>query len=351
MRPLLRVPLFYKILVANALIAVAALLVGSTLGAGAERWTLALVGALVVTVLVNALIVRLALTPVRALEEVARSVQDGSLEARVPESPLVDRDLERVIHTFNGMLDALASYRRRLREVAGRALQAEEEERKRVSRELHDETAQALAALRIRLHVALESPDAARREAVLEEVREGITEALDGVRRMARGLRPPALDELGLVAAIEAHARTLQESTTVEVRVEREALPPRLPAALELAVYRIVQEALTNALRHADATRITVRLEVRDGWLRVEVSDDGRGFEAGPLVRGERIGLGIGGMQERARYLGGEVEIESRHGEGTRVLALIPVEGASGRQKAPTHGPRHGAGGETITPA
>jgi two-component system, NarL family, sensor histidine kinase UhpB len=328
MRPLLRVPLFYKILIANASIAVAALLVGSALGAGAERWTAAVAGALVVTVLVNALIVRLALSPVRALEAVARSVQEGQLEARVPESPVVDRDLERVIHTFNGMLDALAGYRRRLREVAGRALQAEEEERKRVSRELHDETAQALAALRIRLHVALESEDPHRRAAVLEEVREGITGALDGVRRMARGLRPPALDELGLLAAIEAHARMLQESTAVHVRVEHDELPPRLPAAVELALYRIVQEALANALRHAAADSVSVRLGVQDGALRAVVADDGRGFDSGPAVSGERSALGIGGMQERARYLGGEVEIDSRPGEGTRVVATIPLDGA-----------------------
>jgi two-component system, NarL family, sensor histidine kinase UhpB len=223
------------------------------------------------------------------------------------------------------MLDALEGYRRRLREVAGRALQAEEEERKRVSRELHDETAQALAALRIRLHVALESEDPQRRAEVLEEVREGITSALDGVRRMARGLRPPALDDLGLLAAIEAHARMLQETTTVQVRVEREELPARLPAAVELAVYRIVQEALANALRHADAGSVSVRLHLHDGALRAVVADDGRGFESVAAVGGERTALGIGGMQERARYLGGEVEVESRPGEGTRVVATIPL--------------------------
>jgi two-component system, NarL family, sensor histidine kinase UhpB len=328
MRPLLRIPLFYKILIANALIALAAMLVGSTLGAGAERWTMAVVGALVITVLVNALIVRLALSPVRGLEEVARSVQEGSLEARIPPSPLADRELERVIHTFNGMLDALAGYRQRLREVSARALQAEEEERKRVSRELHDETAQALAALRIRLHVALESPDAERRRAVLEEIREGITEALDGVRRMARGLRPPALDELGLVAAIEAHARTLEENLGIPVRVERGSIP-HLPPGLELGVYRIVQEALTNALRHAGATAISVKIHARDGALRAEVRDDGRGFDAGAVVSGERGGLGIGGMQERARYLGGEVEVDSTPGKGTRVVVLIPLDAGS----------------------
>ncbi len=334
-RALLRVPLFYKILIANALIVALGTVAGtwvtaSYVRASPERSTLELVGVLVLgglvlSVLVNALILRLALSPLELLERTAARVQAGNLDARAPRSPVADRELDRLTRTFNGMLDTAAAYRQRLRDVAVRALQAAEEERKRIARELHDETAQLLAALLIRVRIVRNSQDPQALDALLEDMRREIGESLEGVRRFARGLRPPALDELGLGPAVEQHARNLSESVGIAIRVEADPLDDVLTPEAELAVYRIVQEALSNVVRHAHAGRATVRLRRGPESVTAEVEDDGAGFDVPAVLAGDRRGLGLFGMQERAAYLGGRVDVDSRPGAGTRVRAEIPT--------------------------
>jgi two-component system sensor histidine kinase UhpB len=335
LRALLRIPLFYKILISNALIVGLGTVAGTWVTAtyvreAPHRSTLDLVGllvlgGLVLSVLVNALILRLALSPLKLLERAASQVLAGNLDARAPSSPVADRELDRLTGTFNGMLDTVAVYRQRLRDVAVRALTAAEEERKRIARELHDETAQMLAALLIRVRIVRNSPDPEALDALLEDMRREIGESLEGIRRFARGLRPPALDELGLGPAIESHARHLTENVGIAIRVEADPLEGVLTPEAELALYRIVQEALSNVVRHAAATRAKVRVARAPRAVHVVVEDDGGGFDVAGVMAGERRGLGLFGMQERAAYLGGRVDIESRPGRGTRVRAEIPA--------------------------
>ncbi len=335
-RALLRLPLFYKILIANAAI----VLLGAVAGTAATvqflraepghsalllAALLALAG-VAASVLVNALILRLALKPLRQLEETAARVQEGDLEARAPRSLIADRELERLTRTFNGMLDNLATFRQRLREIAARALEAEEEERKRIARELHDDTAQRLAALLMRIRVARRVDDPAAREQVLEEMRQEIGDTLEGVRHFARGLRPPALEELGLLTALEVHARTLKESVGLSVTLEADPLADLLSSQAELALYRIVQEALTNVVRHAQTGQARVYIAREAGRVSATIEDEGRGFHVAAAMADGR-GLGLFGMQERAAYVGGRVEIHSRPGQGTRVRAEIPITG------------------------
>lgn len=333
-KALLSVPLFYKILIANAMIVVVGIVLGTALTLHYVRTVptpvliagLAL-GGVGLTLTVNALILMLALTPLKLLETTAARIQGGDLDARVPYSALADRQLERLMRTFNGMLDALELNGQRLREVAARALNAEEEERKRISRELHDDTAQTLAALLIRLRVARSSDEDATRNAQLEEFRLELGEAIERIRRYARGLRPPALDELGLTPALESHVRSIEESTDIPISFEMEPLDRRLTPQAELVLYRIAQEALANATRHAGATRVSLRLREEMGAVVLTVSDDGSGFDVG-RVRSEGRGLGLFGMEERALYVGGEVEIRSAPGGGTQLRATIPIRGA-----------------------
>lgn len=337
-RSLLGVPLFYKILIANALIVMAALLTGTALTANYVRSapgssTIELVGTLiavgvVITVLVNAVILRVALRPLADLGETATRVQQGEIDARAPYSPVADRELTQLTWTFNGMLDSLGMYRRRLREIAARALNAEEAERKRIARELHDETAQTLAALLIRLRLARDAADKESRDALLDDVKREISHALDGVRRFARGLRPPALDELGLVPAIESHIRMLQEASGLEITLDAEPIGGLLSAEAELALYRIVQEALSNAIRHAEAAHATVTIRRYDDHVAASIEDDGRGFSPEQTMAEPNGGLGLFGMKERAGYIGGRLEIHSRPGKGTRVEIEIPFADA-----------------------
>jgi signal transduction histidine kinase len=334
-RALLRVPLYYKILIANAVLVLVGTLFGSRVTATFVRqepdrsWfevagLLALIG-VGVTLLVNAIILRVALRPLDDLERTAARVQRGELDRRAPVSPVADRELDRLRATFNAMLDTAAAYRARLRDVAARALGAAEEERKRIARELHDETAQMLAALLIRIRVVRNRRDPEAVEALLDDMREGVSHALEGVRRFARGLRPPALDELGLVPAIEALARSLEEVGGIAVTVHADDPAGQLMPDAELATYRIVQEALSNVVRHAHASRAGVRIAREPGRVVVTVEDDGRGFDPARALSTDGGGLGLFGMRERAGYIGGQVEVTSAPGRGTTVTAEIPV--------------------------
>ena len=215
--------------------------------------------------------------------------------------------------------------RMRLRAFGAGALQAAEDERLRIARELHDDTAQRLAALLLRLRLAQRAAGA-ERERLLDEFHGEILETAEAVRRIARGLRPPSLEEIGLEAAIRALARSIRE--THGLRVEIDTGPGWMETGLwpdaELALYRIVQEALSNVVRHAGATRARVLMEGGDERTIVIIEDDGRGFEPLDQADPREPGLGLVGMAERARSLGGRVDIESGTGEGTRVTVEVP---------------------------
>jgi two-component system, NarL family, sensor histidine kinase UhpB len=328
-RGLLRVPLFYKILIANAviltLVIVACGVAAHATQTGTAPTFLALLGGgLAVSIASNAVILRLALSPLRRLERTAESVQAGDLSARVEPSELADRDLMRLMTTFNMMLDSGATYRRRLRDIAARALNATEDERKRIARELHDGIAQTMAALRVQLRVARSVDDASTRDALLEKIGGALGDATEEVRRIAQGLRPPALDMLGLAPAIESCARSIEENTGLQFDTALSPVEGLLAPEAELALYRIVQEALSNVARHANAGTVRLRLSYSGRFVTATVEDDGDGFAVGKEMAGGG-GLGLYGMQERAAYVGGTVEIDSEPGSGTRVRAIIPV--------------------------
>jgi signal transduction histidine kinase len=237
---------------------------------------------------------------------------------------VADRDLERLGQTFNSMLETGTVYRQRLRETAARALAATEEERKRIARELHDGIAQSLAALRIRLRVARAVQDDDQRAALLEQVSSEMGEAMEELRRIARGLRPPALDMLGLGPAIESHARNIADATGMAIDLRLEDIGHRLPQEAELALYRVVQEALSNVARHSGADTFCLQLGSTGNHVFADVEDNGRGFDVARAMSSNG-GLGLFGMQERASYVGGSVVIDSEPGAGTRVHVLVPI--------------------------
>jgi PAS domain S-box-containing protein len=220
------------------------------------------------------------------------------------------------------------STERRLRTLGAGVLRATEEERQRIARELHDDTAQSLAALLLRLQVLARTPDESTRQGILERMQTEVEGMVEGVRRIARGLRPPALEDVGLDAAIRAQARRCFHETGVDIDLHLESIGHLLSAEGQLVVYRVVQEAISNVVRHAGARHVQVRLEhqVEGDQARVvaTIRDDGQGFDAeGVFLSG--AGLGLVGMEERARIAGGSLSLVSTPGEGCEVRLRVPV--------------------------
>ncbi len=214
--------------------------------------------------------------------------------------------------------------RSQLRAFGQAALKAAEEERRRSSRELHDDTAQQLAALLVHLRLVRLEEAGERRDALMEALREGLQEVAEGVRRIARGLRPPALEDAGVVAALQAHIRNLFENQTIRTSFDAGAVDQLLNEDGKLILYRVVQEALTNVLRHSGAAMVNVAVHAEGSEVVAVVEDDGKGFDGSKV--GDGAGLGLVGMNERAASIGGSVRVDSAPGSGTRVRLSIPQQ-------------------------
>jgi signal transduction histidine kinase len=208
------------------------------------------------------------------------------------------------------------------RDALRRVVEGQELERRRLARELHDETGQALTSILLGLKrvEGAKTKDDAR--ALAGELRGQIVETLQSVRRLAVELRPKALDDFGLVPALENLADAFGGDSGIAIDVEANLDETRLPAEIETALYRIVQEALTNVAKHSKAERVSVVVTRRDGTVTVVVEDDGRGFGS---AGGDSGGLGLVGMKERVGLLGGRLAIESTEGSGTTIVAEVPL--------------------------
>ena len=226
--------------------------------------------------------------------------------------------------TLEQQVAELDEANRQLARLSSLALHAQEEERRRLARELHDDTAQALASLMVRLRL-LERADPAELGQRVVEFLAVLARALDEVRRMAYDLRPSMLDDLGLTPALETHLREVAGRSGLQVHFRSSGLDVRLPNEVELVVYRIVQEALSNAVKHAQASEASVELCLTGRTLDVLVIDNGHGFDVAATLASRERGLGLFGMQERATLVGGELNVISQVDAGTRVQATITL--------------------------
>jgi PAS domain S-box-containing protein len=246
--------------------------------------------------------------------------KDGSeIPVEISLSPWASGGQRHVICTVRDVTD-----RKRLRDFSEGALRSVEEERQRIARELHDDTAQRLATLMLRVRLLGRVTEADERIHALEELRDQLLQTAEGVKRIARGLRPPELEDVGLNSALRAHLRDLRDGTGFVVDAEVGPVDSLLDDEGKLAIYRIVQEALSNVIRHSGTDRALLRVRGQEDLVTVEVEDDGRGFSAG-RVSEQGGGLGLVGMQERALMLGGRVMVDSVPGQGTRVRLELPV--------------------------
>jgi signal transduction histidine kinase len=214
------------------------------------------------------------------------------------------------------------------RELLHKAITAQEEERRRIARELHDEASQALAALLVSLRLMENAPSLEEARAQVARMREVVNQTLDEIRALAWELRPSVLDDLGLVPALTRYIQSCRSRFGMEIDLEVVGLDQvRLPWEVETALYRIAQEALTNAARHAGARHVSVILEQRDNRALLIVEDDGEGFDVAQVWASvqERGRLGLYGMEERASLVGGRLTVESAPGSGTTVVVEVPL--------------------------
>lgn len=276
--------------------------------------------AVLLTLLVNIWVLRRRFEPLERLLATMDRIDLSRPGMRVDLDPRLiadSPDVQRLVATFNRMLDRIERERRRFGE---KVLQAQEEERKRVARDLHDDVNQALTALLLRVEAAAQAAPA-ELKAELEETKALANQAMEELLDLARQLRPAALDDHGLVAALRAHVREYDRSGTVRASFWSDPNLRELPPEVQVVVYRVAQEALTNAARHSGAKRIDVSLTHHDGYACLQVSDDGRGF----VFADEETGLGLSGMRERSLLVSGKLEIDSRLERGTTVRLEVPA--------------------------
>ena len=337
-----RLSLFNRILLSNAAIVVLGAVAGTWLTSVIVRRApnemmvplagLFAVLGIVLSVLVNIVVLRAALAPLVQLRQAAQAVRSGDLAARAPISAQADVEMTDLAETLNATLDELARDHAQLRSLSSQVVRAQEEERRRIARELHDDTAQLLFAQLLRVTALKSSPIDEVRSAGAE-LEDSTVEALEGVRRLALELRPPALDDLGLADALADLAQRFlaQSRITIDYRVSGSRA--RLPADVELVLYRVAQEALTNVAKHARPRAVSMDLDRAQSDVSISIRDDGCGFDPGMQTGHASTGIGLGlfGMQERVNLVGGSFRIWSRPSGGTEVFAFVPLD-----QRAPT---------------
>ena len=316
--------LFWRIMLLNAsvLVAATALLLFAPVTVSVPvlpAEALVLLAGLAAMLIANGVLVRVGLAPLDRLTRLMSTVDLLRPGQRLPVSG--GGEVAAVVRAFNEMLDRLETERGT---SAARALSAQEAERRRIAQELHDEVGQSLTAVLLDLKRAADRAPGPLR-ADLRQTQETTRESLDEVRRIARRLRPGVLEDLGLLSALTALATEFSTHTELAVRRRLEPGLPRLSDEAELVLYRVAQESLTNAARHADARHVELALTRHADAVVLSVRDDGRGI--GHI----REGAGIRGMYERALLVGARLSIEAGPAGGTEVRLRVPVHGGQDR--------------------
>jgi two-component system sensor histidine kinase UhpB len=341
-RRLLRRPLFDKILFAN--LAVVGL--GASAGTIITIWhvrafpndlhleliILFAIAGVILSYLVNRWVLRRALAPLDNLQTAVDRVRSGEVNVHVQMGEVSDERFDRLAETFNAMLLRQEENAAEMQGLTRRLIGAQEEERLRLARELHDEAAQSLTSLLVRLRLLEHAHTPEEAQARVHDLRALTASALEDVRRVSLDLRPTILDDLGLGPALEWRVDEFNKEGATQGQVTVRGVEARMPRETELALYRVGQEALSNVHRHAGATRVEVNLVRANGTVTLEVRDNGIGFDptavrgpatTTPVTRG--CAMGLLGMRERMAIVGGELLVESAPGQGALIRAVVPV--------------------------
>jgi len=334
-----RLSLFEKVILANSIMLVGEALAGLWITSHALEAhhylidTSFIVLAVLLGLLINVLLLRASFRPLFSLLSTIRAVSKGKTDERACISQS-DAEINELAQAFNGMLDRLEATRR---EQGMLILQAQEEERRRLALELHDESSQNLTALLIHIEILNQSLQALPGTTIANEARkqlegelqylEGLSQhTLENIRTLAQQLRPGVLDDMGLHAAFRWLVEDARQRLHLDVELHIKAVEDtsrrcKGPSLYETALFRIAQESLTNVARHAHAQHVSILLTREQDGICLQVRDDGCGFD----LAQQHAGLGIFGMRERASLLGGTLQIQSQRGQGTTVQAILPL--------------------------
>ena len=317
----LRVPLVAKLVGAN--LGVVAVLTAAWVASGAVMNADVLL-AIVAVLVLHLVVIAIAIRPIQDLEEVASRVWSGDFGARVEQSAVADDQVLRVGAMFNLLLDGLAADRARMRALAAEVIEVGDRERAALARELHDSTAQRLAALLLQVSAAARDAKDPALAARLSEIRDAAEDVTEEVRLLSHTVHPRVLDDLGLVPALRKLARDSSTGTGVDVDVESNSDGADIPHPVAAVLYRVAQEAVRNAVRHAAPHRVRVVLHQADGTATLDVLDDGKGFDLKEAEQ-RRPGMGLLSMRERVALVDGDLAIRTAPGDGTSISATVPT--------------------------
>jgi len=331
LKSLLGIPIFYKVLMANSLIIFVGATGGTWLATHLNVSPYATPMSLVifitigwlVSVALNFVVLQIAFRPLTDLGKVMKRVRAGERSLRAPLTG-IDSQADQLAEAFNMVLEALDEASR-LR--ASQIIQAQEQERQRIARELHDETSQVLTSLLISLTLLEETVETQEARERIADTRVLAHSTLRAIRNLSIDLRPSALDDLGLLPALRWYVKEYQKKCSIDVEFHATGFKERLPAEMETALYRIVQECLTNTAKHANANKVTITLKEETVRVYARITDDGKGFDYEAILKtpGQERGLGLAGMNERAVLLDGTLHIHSISERGTIIEASIPL--------------------------
>jgi two-component system sensor histidine kinase UhpB len=343
LKHLKRTPIFYRIAIGNALIIITGAIVAIILtriltSLTATLWHYVLFASIgiLISLVVNIIILKAALQPLYELRQTMNRLQVSQDSKKQVTFTDTDPDIYRLTKTLNSLITQLESSNQQLRMLTERAINAQEDERKRIARSLHDDTGQALSSLIINLE-RLEQHLPADQQAIEERLnssRKIATRCLDGLRSIIYDLRPAILDDLGLIPAIRWYSRTNLEEAGIQVELEFPDELLSLPQSLTTTLFRITQEGVNNIIRHSQAKKAYLSLSLQDGEVQLNLKDDGHGFDPDQIDQQalHEQHWGLIGIQERVELVRGRMSISSDPHHGTSLLVCLPLIKTEGEQ-------------------
>ena len=332
-----RLSIYHRILIGNSVIIFIGA-VGGTLfthalaGTANDIWLILFFSAMgiLMSIVINAIIIKHALKPFYQLKNIVARMDRAQPQKTIPNSTAMDPDISKLSTAIYSLLNNLDRRTQQLSALSERFIHIQEEERLRIALELHDETGQALSLLSIMLErMQQQVPEqCSDLKQPLAEAQTLAGETLHGLRNIFHGIRPTMLDDLGLVPAIRWYGRDCLEPKGIEFSINSPDPSEDISPQIKITLYRIVQEAINNIERHSNAKKVSIHLQQLDNCINLEIEDDGSGFDllkvTDTAVAEKKLGLI--GIRERAELIGGEAEISSLPGKGTKINVRVPVE-------------------------